>query len=296
MPDEEQPDTDDWRLPPSDPGASAARWVQRNDTRVRRVIDLLEANLGTPRHPGRRDPLQVLVVTVLSQNTTDMNALRAYENLMKTFPPPGYEHPEQLELPRDEDGNIDSVEIRMSQVADALPSPDWDAVRTAAPEDVKESIRTCGLQHSKGPTIQRALTWLHERRTDYDMDPLLKDRSPDEALNLLTDIKGIGTKTAAVILMEATKKDLCPVDTHVHRTSTRLGLVDPDSSRNQTFRRLKDILPSGKGYSLHHNLLSFGRTVCTAQNPDCERCYLSRICRYYRNEQNEDGRTEKYPE
>ncbi len=294
MPDDEQPDSYNWRIPPSDPGASASRWVQRNDTRIQRVIELLEANLGTPRHPGKRDPLQVLVVTVLSQNTTDMNALRAYENMMKVFPPPGYEQPDQLELPRDKDGNIDSVEIRMSQVADALPSPDWDAVRTAPPDDVKESIRTCGLQHTKGPTIQRALSWLHEKRSDYDMNPLLENRSPEEALDLLSEIKGIGTKTAAVILMESTEKDFCPVDTHVHRTSTRLGLVNPDNNRNQTFKDLKEILPDGKGYALHHNLLTFGRDICTAQNPSCEECFLNRICRFYRNEIKEEGLTEKY--
>ncbi len=287
-------DNRQWRSAPGDKGKSARRWVQRNDTRIERVIDLLEANFGQPEQPGKRKALQVLVLTILSQNTTDLNALSAYESLMKSFPPDGYDRPDQLDLPRDDEGNIDSVEIRMSQVADTLPSPDWDRVRSAPVEDVKDAIKTCGLQNTKGPAIQNVLTWLHEEHGRYDLDALLTDCSAGECIELLSDIKGIGAKTAAVTIMEATEKDTCPVDTHVHRTATRIGLVEPSGSRNKTFRELNEILPKGKGFSLHHNLLTFGREICTSRNPSCDECFLNRICRYYRNEVQGDDMTTKY--
>ncbi len=278
-----------WRSDPEHPGRAARRWVQRNDTRTERVIDLLEDNYGRPKQPGVRNALQVLVLTILSQNTTDLNALNAYESLMKSFPPDDYDRPEKLQLPRDEEGNIDSVEIRMSQVADTLPSPNWHAIRNAPPENVKEAIRTCGLQNTKGPAIQNALEWVHEKTNGYEMNSLLADCSAQECLELLSDIRGIGTKTAAVTIMEATEKDICPVDTHVHRTANRIGLVKPSSSRTKTFRELNNVLPAGKGFSLHHNLLTFGREICTSRNPSCDDCFLNRLCRYYRNEvQDED--------
>jgi endonuclease-3 len=291
---DEQSHDNRWRSAPSEKGKSARRWVQRNDTRIERVIDLLEANYGQPEQPGRRNALQVLVLTILSQNTTDLNALNAYESLMKSFPPDGYDRPEQLDLPRDDEGNIDSVEIRMSQVADTLPSPDWDAVRTASSSDVKEAIKTCGLQNTKGPAIQNVLVWLHEQHDHYDLNALLTDCSAEECIDLLSDIKGIGAKTAAVTVMEATEKDTCPVDTHVHRTATRIGLVEPSGSRTKTFRELNEILPDGKGFSLHHNLLTFGRDICTSRNPSCDECFLNRICRYYRNEVQEEDMTTTY--
>lgn len=275
----------DRRLPPRDPGREPARWIKRNDTRVERVVELLEANLGVPRHRGRRSALQVLILTILSQNTNDTNALRAYERLMEAFPPaqPDGEG-DRDRLPRDETGEVDPVRLRMSQAADAFPSPDWEAVRRSDPDRLEEAISVCGLQSSKAGTIQRVLDWLYDERGDYCLEPLIHGHSPTDATRILAGVKGIGVKTAAVTLMESQEVDLCPVDTHVHRISQRLRLVPPVSSRDGTFRKLQPLIPAGKGHSLHHNLLTFGRTICTARDPSCDDCFLSRICHYYRNE------------
>lgn len=273
---------------PRDPGREPARWIKRNDTRVERVVDLLEANLGVPRRREGRSALQVLILTVLSQNTNDTNALRAYERLMEAFPP-GDASRDLDRLPRDENGEVDPVRLRMSQAADAFPAPDWDAVRRSDRDRLEEAISVCGLQSSKASTIRRILTWLKEERGDYRLEPLISGKSPTEAADVLAGVKGVGVKTAAVTLMESRQVDLCPVDTHVHRICQRLRLVPPGSSRNATFRNLQPLVPSGKGHSLHHNLLTFGRTTCTARDPSCEDCFLRRICHYYRNEQqNED--------
>ncbi len=276
---------------PLNPENEADRWVQRNDTRVQRVVSLLEDNLGIPRHPGERDALQVLVLTILSQNTNDPNALQAYERMVETFPP-GDEGNYSRVLPRTEDGEVDSVELRMSQVADTFPSPDWDRVRTAETHTLADAISVCGLQQSKAATIQRSLEWIHSRYGAYNLDELLKEQEdPYDVARTLSDIRGIGIKTAAVTLLEADQVDVCPVDTHVHRICQRLRLVEPSSSRKKTFRELQPIIPEGKGHSLHHNLLTFGRTVCTARDPDCENCFLQRVCHYYRCEQNGEDRS-----
>lgn len=287
---EDLPDSD---TEPLNPGNEARRWVQRNDTRVEKVVSLLEDNLGVPGHPGRRNALQVLVVTILSQNTTDPNALRAYENMVEAFPPPEEEEHSRA-VPRTEDGEVDSVKIRMSQVADTFPSPDWDDVREAESDVLEDAISVCGLQQSKAATIQRALEWVRSQNDRYSLEEVLAEvEDPYDAARTLSDIKGIGIKTAAVTLMEADQVDLCPVDTHVHRICQRLRLVEPSSSRKKTFRELQPLIPEGKGHSFHHNLLTFGRTVCTAQNPDCEDCFLNRICYYYRCEQNGEDLTVK---
>lgn len=274
---------------PKKPGSKAKHWVQRNDTRINRVIRFLEDNLGVPRHPGERNPLQVLVLTILSQNTTDPNALRAYENLLNEFPPESLSASDPSKIPKDDEGEVDQVEIRMSQAADAYPSPNWNLIDRASESEIRNLISVCGLQKSKTATIKRVIEWLQGEEGTYDLKKLLEDKSAEQAASMLSKVKGIGKKTAAVTLMEASKVDVCPVDTHVHRICQRLRLVEETSSRKKTFRDLQQILPEDKGYSLHHNLLTFGRSICTAQNPNCEECFLSKICHYYRNEKNDDS-------
>lgn len=273
----------------------AQRWLLRNDSRVEEVESLLRAHYGAPEPTSGRDGLQVLVLTVLSQNTTDPKALEAYERLLNRFPGSVVQE-NRDKLPTDEDGNVDTVEIRMSQAADALPDPDWQDLLEAPQEELEECISVCGLQHSKSATIQRILAWLDEQLGTFDLDPLLEDHDPEAAARQLSNVKGIGVKTAAVTLLEAYQADLCPVDTHVHRIAQRLRLVEPTSNRDTTYRRLQPVIPDGRGYSFHHNLLTFGRTVCTARDPDCENCFLNQICYHYRVEQNDEDRTLRFAE
>ncbi|MCA8939233.1 MAG: endonuclease III, partial [Planctomycetes bacterium] len=89
---------------------------------------------------------------------------------------------------------------------------------------------------------------------------------------------GVGLKTITVTLLEAWGADLCPVDTHVHRVIQRLQCVDATSSRDKTYHLLAAILPEGSGFALHHNLLTFGRTICKAKAPKCGECFLAKLC------------------
>ena len=283
-----------YRTEPKNPGRRAQRWVKLSSTRIRRVVELLEDNLGEPLQQQNRPPLRVLVLTILSQNTTDSNALAAYENLLREFPGANTAADDSDLLPRDQSGKIDKVKIRMSRVADAFPDPDWSAMASASRGKIEELISPAGLQASKSSAIINIFDRLEEAGVKFDLGELIDDRPVEEAIDILTSMAGIGIKTAAVTLLESRGEDVCPVDTHVHRVSVRLGFVPPESTRKKTYRLLQEQIPEGKGYSLHHNLLSFGRSTCTARNPDCEGCFLNRLCRDYRCEQKNEEFQIKY--
>jgi len=245
--------------------------------RLLRVIALLEANLGKPVWDGPKDALEVLVLTILSQNTTDPNALRAYQNLAAKLPaPPTGKN--VLTLPRDAAGNVDKVKLRLSDAARAVEAPDWARVAALPQAGLADLIRAAGLPESKSGSILAALHWLHESTGGFRLEAAIKKFGLDETMAALTSLKGIGVKTIGVTLIEALGADLCPVDTHVHRIVNRLGIVDTKSNRDRTFDLLKAMLPPGTGFGLHHNLLTFGRSVCLAKKPQCATCVLRKLC------------------
>ncbi|MCA8936308.1 MAG: endonuclease III, partial [Planctomycetes bacterium] len=122
------------------------------------------------------------------------------------------------------------------------------------------------------------LKWLNQTVGEYSLDVAIEKLGVDASMEALTGLKGIGVKTIGVTLIEALGVDLCPVDTHVHRIINRWGIVDTKSNRDKTFALLKPLIPEGRAYSLHHNLLTFGRTVCTAKSPKCGECFLRKLC------------------
>lgn len=245
--------------------------------RLLRVIALLETNLGRPVWDGPKDALEVLVLTILSQNTTDPNALRAYQNLARKLPaPPTGKNANAL--PRDSAGNVDKIKLRLSDAARAIEAPDWARVAALPQPELADMIRAAGLPESKSGSILAALHWLHAQTGSYRLETAIEKLGLDAAMEALTSLKGIGVKTISVTLIEALGADLCPVDTHVHRILNRLGVVDTGANRDKTFDLLKPMLPPGSAFALHHNLLTFGRSVCTAKAPQCGACVLRRLC------------------
>lgn len=121
------------------------------------------------------------------------------------------------------------------------------------------------------------LLWIKDTFGELTLKPL-EVRSNDEIIELLTTQKGIGIKTAAVVLAFSFDRDLCPVDTHVHRIARRLGWVDEKATAEATFHAIRPLIPSGKAQTFHLNLLKFGRTRCTARNPTCGSCPLWHDC------------------
>ena len=199
----------------------------------------LEAAHGTP-DKRRRDPLDELVLTILSQNTNDTNRDRAWEALRERF-------------------------------------PDWDAVRRAGVGELEETIRTAGLAGQKARTIQRVLDALVEERGSADLDHLAS-MDDGEALDYLTGFKGVGTKTAACVLCFALRRPIMPVDTHVHRVAGRLGFAPEEGGREATHRALNASVPPDRRFPLHVLLIRHGREVCTARKPRCSSCVLEDLC------------------
>ncbi len=208
------------------------------------AAEVAHALIGLYGIPERliSDPADVLIGTILSQNTNSANSRRAYDNLIRRF------------------GSLEEV-------------------AKAGREEVADAIRSAGLADQKSATVIRALKWMNDAFGGFRLDALC-NLETDEAMRQLTSVKRIGVKTAAVVLMFGCGKDLCPVDTHVHRLAKRLGLVPPTSSRDATFETMRIQVPPGEGYGLHMNLIRFGRQRCTARSPDCHGCPLAESCLY----------------
>ena len=208
-------------------------------TKIAHAERILKEQFGIPEW-NRRDPLDELIVTLLSQNTNDKNRDRAYWSLRERF-------------------------------------PDWRAVMDADVADVEGAIRMAGLSKQKSVRMQNILKWIQETFGVLTLQPL-QDMTDDDAIQLLTTQKGIGIKTAAVTLAFSMDRDLCPVDTHVHRIAKRFGWVDPKANAEKTFYTLRPLIPQCKAQTFHLNLLKFGRTICTARRPDCDNCPLRSDC------------------
>jgi endonuclease-3 len=208
--------------------------------RVRAIHDRLEKRFGPLEPPRATDPLDELLLTVLSQHTSDLNAERAFADLRRTF-------------------------------------PGWDDVVRAPTPRVADAIRSGGLANTKAPRLQAILEEVHDREGAYDLSRL-RDLPDAEARAYLTSLPGIGPKTAAVVLSFALGRDAIPVDTHVHRTTRRLGMVPSKSSAERADRLLHDLVPPGLRTPLHVGLIRLGREICKAPTPRCAVCPLKDLC------------------
>ncbi len=213
--------------------------------KIGRVIRVLEQHLGVPRQTRRRPPpLDMLIATVLSQNTNDKNSHGAYERLRQRY-------------------------------------PRWKDVRSAPVRSLKALLKSGGMANQKSRRIQEILGVVESRYGGYSLSAL-KRWPTDRILTELTSINGVGPKTAACVCLFSLRRDVCPVDTHVHRLCGRLGLAPGARTPEETFRMMRGMIPRGKSYSLHTNLIRFGRRTCHAQSPACGTCPLFTICMYER--------------
>lgn len=208
--------------------------------RVRRVADTLRRHYGVP-DPGPPDPpLDSLVETVLSQHTSDVNSGRAFASLRRRF-------------------------------------RRWEAVERAPLAEVLDAIRSAGLANTKAPRIRAILAELRERHGRPTLAPL---RAMDDAAAMehLRSLPGVGPKTAACVLMFSLRRDVFPVDTHIHRLGRRLGFVPPSASAEKTQALMAGLVPRGRAMEFHINLIRHGRRVCIAARPRCAACILARLC------------------
>lgn len=206
----------------------------------------LEVRYGPRMLTASDDPVSGLVGTILSQNTSDVNTARSYASLREEF-------------------------------------PTWQEVIEADTEDVQHAIRMGGLSKTKAPRIQAALQSIIDRCGELNLD-FLKEMSVEDGMIWLTDLNGIGPKTAACVLLFSLGMPAMPVDTHVARVMTRLGVI-PDKTSSITKQRILEALigpDADRVYAVHVETISHGREICKARRPLCEQCDLASLCKYYR--------------
>jgi endonuclease-3 len=206
------------------------------------VLDTLSLAYGEPEWRPHRDAVSELVLTLLSQNTSDTNSGRAFSRLLQRF-------------------------------------PTWQDVVDAALEEVEEAIRPGGLAPTKAPRLQALLSEVKERRGGFDLS-FLEDIPIEDARAWLQTLPGVGPKTAACVLLFGVGLPGLPVDTHVHRVAGRLGLVPEKAPPDKAQTQLEAEVPSDEHYRFHILLLRHGRHRCSARSPICSECPLQPECPY----------------
>jgi endonuclease III len=149
----------------------------------------------------------------------------------------------------------------------------WEEVRDAPQEEVEEAIRPGGLAPTKSKVIQNIL-----RALDGDDLAWLETAPVDEGRDYLCSLPGVGRKTAACVLLFSYGLPDVPVDTHVFRVGTRLGLFRPGASFEEAHDEMLRF--ADEAYELHVSLIRHGRRTCTARDPNCPECPLLSICPY----------------
>jgi endonuclease III len=151
---------------------------------------------------------------------------------------------------------------------------DWTAVRDAPNPAVELSIRPGGISKVKSARIQDIL-----RAIDIDtFDEDLARMSVDAGRDWLVSLPGVGRKTAACVLLFAYGKRDIPVDTHVSRVGTRLGLFREKAPFEELHDAMLEFTPRGQEIEFHVNLLRHGRRTCHSRAPKCGECALLRLC------------------
>lgn len=211
--------------------------------RVVEVRGLLLKRFGRLRIAPGKDATGELVKTILSQNTSDITSLRAYGNLKRRF-------------------------------------RSWEGLRKAPLPAIKRQIRIAGLSNIKAPRIKGALNEIKGRTNSLSLG-FLKGKGLAEGYAFLRSIRGVGPKTAAVVLLFSFGKPIMPVDTHIFRIIKRLGLISPGVTREKAQEYLTSASPAHAIKEFHLHLIMLGRQVCTAREPKCPLCNLKRMCKYY---------------
>lgn len=204
------------------------------------IIRLLDREYGRQQWAPRYAPIDELVFTILSQNTTDINAERSLRALMASF-------------------------------------SGWEAVATARATAIAAAIRTGGLAPAKARYIKDTLAGILAEQGSLDLG-FLTSMGDREAIAYLTRFKGVGVKTASCVLLFSLGRPVMPVDTHVFRVNQRLDFIGEGINRDQAHGLMTAITPPDDIYSYHVNTVTHGRRICRARNPRCPQCAISALC------------------
>jgi endonuclease III len=227
------------------PNPSVETWARRvlEEKPVGYIVQNLESAYGVPVNKWEGwDVLDMLVSVILSQATSDVNSGRTYDALKARF-------------------------------------PTWDALLRARASTLADTIRLGGLANQKAAVIRDLLRQVKERRGSFDLS-FLGELPPEEATRYLSSFRGVGPKTAACTLLFACGRETFPLDTHIFRVLRRVGLIPMKCSDEFAHAVMNRVVPSGKFYSFHVNLIRHGRKLCRPRDPICERCPIVEYCDY----------------
>lgn len=214
--------------------------------KTEKIINLLREEFpGYTPEIKKSDPLDMLIATMLSQNTTDKTSYIAFMNLKKDF-------------------------------------NGWQDVMNAPLSRIKKAIKVCGLTNQKSESLKSFLNQLFKSRGKLSLN-YLKKYSDIDIYNDLLQYKGFGVKTISCMMAFSLGRDVFPVDTHIHRICNRLGLVKTKTPVI-TFEAMQNKIPEGKKYIFHNLLIRFGRKICRSANPFCGKCRLYDICEFKEKE------------
>ena len=204
------------------------------------LIEILERKYGKPDRISRRDPVSVLIQTILSQNTSDVNSVRAFRTLLNHF-------------------------------------HSWEKVADADVVTITECIRRGGLGVIKAERIKQVLKEITRRKGGLELD-FLSQIPPSESEEWLTSLPGVGPKTARCVLLFSLNMPVLPVDTHIMRVSRRLGLIGAGTSAKEAHRLLQKKVAPESILDFHLLMIEHGRKTCLARRPHCNECSLADLC------------------
>jgi len=207
-----------------------------------KVNKLLIDKFGIPpKNKSLPDPVDMLIATILSQNTNDNNSYKAFKNLKVKY-------------------------------------PTWEEATKAKRTSIENVIKVAGLGKQKSAAIKNFLTDIQKKQKTITLN-YLKKLDENSAIEELINYNGVGVKTASCVLLFSMNRNICPVDTHVHRTVNRIGIVS-GKTPDKTFMLLNENFPPKIAHSFHTNLIRLGREICKPKNPSCGICPLNKICKY----------------
>ncbi len=218
---------------------------ERRQAKYAPIAQILIEVFGYPDWRPFLPPLDELIDCILSQSTNDNNRDRAFAALKSEF-------------------------------------PTWAEVMDAPTAAVIAAIKPAGLANQKAPRIQAVLREIYAERGELNID-FLGDLPIDEAKAWLTQFRGVGPKTAAIVLCFAFNRPAFPVDTHIHRVGQRIGFLPQGISADNAHPVMEAIIPPEDYYAFHLNLIRLGREICQARRPRCEICPLTQYCDYFQS-------------
>jgi endonuclease-3 len=222
--------------------SSKEQWRGCKDlkAKVRKITLLLEKQYSIPRKTGLGNPLDILIETILSQNTHDQNRDKAYERLKVIF-------------------------------------PRWEDVLESKTKSIVSAIQPGGLAEQKARRIREILHWIKKREGRLSLS-FLKKMDSEEIRKTMGTLNGIGPKTLHCLLLFGLGREAFPVDTHILRIGKRLGFIPERMSAEKAHLWMIHLIPKEKSLSLHLNLIRLGRTICKARKPRCDICFLKDEC------------------